>query len=94
MQAGEVTVIWSWDGFRVHDSGHGQGVIQFHVGFHGHVGVHGNADPGHSISSVAVAVVLGAAELGWFGQHDEHLRLGFHFRTRSSPKLHFVEEDM
>ena len=26
------------------------------------------------MSSAAVAVVLGASELGWFGQHGEHLR--------------------
>ena len=34
-------------------------------------------------SSAAVAVVLGAAELGWLGQHEEHLRLGFQFRGRA-----------
>ena len=34
------------------------------------------------MSSTVVAVVLGAAQLGWFGQHGEHLRLGFHFRGR------------
>ena len=32
------------------------------------------------MSSAAVAVVLGAAELGWLGQHEEHLRLGFNFQ--------------
>ena len=37
---------------------------------------------GGVMSSAAVAVVLGAAELGWLGQHDEHLKLGFHFRGR------------
>ena len=45
---------------------------------------------GGVMSSAAVAVVLGAAELGWIGQHDEQLRLGF--QGASSPKLHFVEE--
>ena len=38
---------------------------------------------GGVMSSAAVAVVLGAAELGWLGQHEEHLRFGFHFRGRA-----------
>ena len=37
---------------------------------------------GGVMSSAAVAVVLGASELGWFEQHGEHPRLGFHFRGR------------
>ena len=48
---------------------------------------------GGVMSSAAVAVVLGAAELGWSGQHEEHLRLGFHFRGgQCSPQLHLMEE--
>ena len=38
---------------------------------------------GGVVNSTAVAVVLGAAELGWLGQHEEHHRLGFHFRGRA-----------
>ena len=37
---------------------------------------------GGIMSSAAVAGVLGAAELGCFVQHDEHLRSGFHFPGR------------
>ena len=37
---------------------------------------------GGLMSSAALAVVLGVAELGWLGQHEEHLRLGFHFGER------------
>ena len=52
-----------------------------------HVGLDGMAKSGHFnwwvMSSAAVAVVLGAAELGWSGQHEEHLGLGFHFRERA-----------
>ena len=47
MQAWEVTVIWSGMVF-VFNSGHGQGVIQFHVGFVGNVGVRGMADQEYS----------------------------------------------
>ena len=53
----------------------------------GNVGVHGMADPGYSncgvMSSATVAVVFGAAELGCLGQHEEHLRLVFHFWERA-----------
>ena len=45
---------------------------------------------GGVMSSASVAVVLGAAELGWLGQHEEHLRLRFHFRRRAV-QLHLVE---
>ena len=38
---------------------------------------------GGVMSSAAVAVVLGVAELGWLGQHEGHLKLGFHFRGRA-----------
>ena len=37
---------------------------------------------GEVVSSVAVAVVLGAAELSWLGHQDEHSRLGFNFQQR------------
>ena len=61
-----------------------QAFVQFHVG---NVGVHGMADPGYSncgvMSSATVAVVFGAAELGCLGQHEEHLRLVFHFWERA-----------
>ena len=47
---------------------------------------------GGVMSSAAVAVVLGAVELGWLGQQEEHFRLGFHFRWACSPQLHLMEE--
>ena len=47
MEAWKVTVILSGMVF-FSNSGHGQGVFQFHVGFVGNVGVHGVADPGYS----------------------------------------------
>ena len=37
---------------------------------------------GGVMSSAAVAVVLGAAELVWLDQRQKHRRLGFHFRER------------
>ena len=36
------------------------------------------------MSSAAVAVVLGAAELVWLDQQQKHSELGFHFRGRPS----------
>ena len=35
---------------------------------------------GDLMNSAAVAVVLGAAKLGLFGQHQEHFQQGFHFQ--------------
>ena len=37
---------------------------------------------GGIMSSAAVAVVLGAAELVWLDQQQKHRRLGFHFKGR------------
>ena len=64
----------------------GQGVIQLHVRLVGNVGVHGVADSEYSnwwvMSSAAVAVVLGAAELVWLDQQEKHRQLGFHVGER------------
>ena len=51
------------------------GIVQFHWQI--------RCIPIGIMGSAAVAVVLGAADLGWLGQHEEHLRLGFHFRRRA-----------
>ena len=67
MQAREVSVVWSWMAFAF-NSCLGPGVIQFHVGLVGGV-----------MSSAAVAVVCGAAELVRVDQQQKHRRLGFHF---------------
>ena len=53
--------------------------VPFYVRLTGDVGFHGVAHPG-VLSSEAVAVVLGAAELSWLKQQHEHARLGFNFR--------------
>ena len=85
MQGWEVTVIWSGMAF-VFNSGPWQGVIQFHIGLVGNVGVDGMAVPGWLqlvvMSSAAVAVVLGVAELVWLDQQQKHRELGFRFWWR------------
>ena len=47
VQTWEFSIVWSWVAV-VYDSGLGPGVVQFHVGFPGHVGLHCMANSGHS----------------------------------------------
>ena len=47
VQSGEFSIVRSWVA-DVYDCGLGLGVVQFHVGFPGHVGLHGLANSGHS----------------------------------------------
>ena len=58
------------------------GVVQFHVRFSGHVGLHGVANSGHS-NWWSHEFCCSGCRLGWLGQPEEHLKLAFHFRERA-----------
>ena len=83
MQTGEFAVIWSWVAI-VHHSGPGAlfSFTSVSLVMLASMVWQIRCIPIGVMSSAAVAVVLGAADLG-LGQHEEHLRLGFHFRRRA-----------